>query len=135
MNRAERLARLLRVLAAIIAEPGLNPIELADRAGVSERTLRRDLVQLRELGYEVAYTSGYEVQEKLNLEGRGRRRPRGRGDDALLQAVAHAVETAGLSRDTHHAEGVVPRRSQPRGSGPAALGMVPHGEEETDLRG
>ncbi len=119
MNRAERLARLLRVLAAIIAEPGLNPIELADRAGVSERTLRRDLVQLRELGYEVAYTSGYEVQEKLNLEGRGRRRPRGRGDDALLQAVAHAVETAGLWRDTDHAEVVVPRRSKPRGSGPA----------------
>ena len=46
MNRAERLARLLRVLAAIIAEPGLNPLELADRAGVSERTLRRDLAQL-----------------------------------------------------------------------------------------
>ncbi|HKB18265.1 MAG TPA: M24 family metallopeptidase [Candidatus Dormibacteraeota bacterium] len=134
MNRAERLARLLRVLAAIIAEPGLNPIELADRAGVSERTLRRDLVQLRELGYEVAYTSGYEVQEKLNLEGRGRRRPRGRGDDALLQAVAHAVETAGLWRDTDHAEVVVPRRSKPRGSGPAALVMIPSGEEDTDFR-
>src|SRR5438477_1086047 len=88
MNRAERLARLLRVLAAIIAEPGLNPIELAGRAGVSERTLRRDLAELRDLGYEVAYTSGYEVQEKLNLDGRAKRRPRGRGDDALLQAVA-----------------------------------------------
>jgi len=47
------LARLLRVLAAIIAEPGLNPLELADRAGVSDRTLRRDLAQLRDLGYEV----------------------------------------------------------------------------------
>src|SRR5229473_3244471 len=91
MNRAERLARLLRVLAAIIAEPGLNPLELAEKAGVSDRTLRRDLAQLRDLGYEVAYTSGYEVQEKLNLEGRGRKTPRLRGDDALLQAVAHAV--------------------------------------------
>src|SRR5205823_6546288 len=87
MNRAERLARLLRVLAAVIAEPGLNPLELAERAGVSERTLRRDLAQLRDLGYEVAYTSGYEVQEKLNLDGRARRRLRGRGDDALLQGV------------------------------------------------
>ena len=94
MNRAERLARLLRVLAAIIAEPGLNPLELAEKAGVSERTLRRDLSQLRELGYEVAYTSGYEVQEKLNLEGRGKKTTRPRGDDALLQAVAHAVEAA-----------------------------------------
>src|SRR5438309_1648016 len=128
MNRAERLARLLRVLAAIIAEPGLNPLELADRAGVSERTLRRDLAQLRELGYEVAYTSGYEVQEKLNLDGRAKRRPRGRGDDALLQAVAQAVETAGLWRDTEHSEVIAPRRSKTRGSGPAALVMIPSGE-------
>src|SRR5207249_8170991 len=60
VNRAERLARLLRVLAAIIAEPGLNPLELAEKAGVSDRTLRRDLAHLRDLGYEVAYTSGHE---------------------------------------------------------------------------
>ena len=73
MNRARRLARLLRILSAVIAEPGLKPLELAERAGVSERTLRRDLVQLRSLGYEVAYTGGYEVQEKLNLEGRTHR--------------------------------------------------------------
>jgi len=73
VNRARRLARLLRILSAVIAEPGLNPLELAERAGVSERTLRRDLVQLRGLGYEVAYTGGYEVQEKLNLEGRTHR--------------------------------------------------------------
>src|SRR5207245_10298972 len=99
MNRAERLARLLRVLAAIISEPGLNPMELAERAGVSERTLRRDLAELRELGYEVAYTSGYEVQEKLNLDGRGRQKTRSRGDDALRQAVANAVETARRRRD------------------------------------
>jgi len=91
VNRAERLARLLRVLAAIIAEPGLNPLELAERAGVSERTLRRDLAQLRDLGYEVAYTSGYEVQEKLNLEGRGRKAMRTRGDDALLRIGAQAA--------------------------------------------
>src|SRR5919109_2662217 len=107
MNRAERLARLLRVLAAIIAEPGLNPLELADRAGVSERTLRRDLAQLRDLGYEVSYTSGYEVQEKLNLEGRSRRKTRTRGDDALLQAVAQAGENAGLWR------GPAPRKTAP----------------------
>src|SRR5437899_8444993 len=133
MNRAERLARLLRVLAAIIAEPGLNPIELADRAGVSERTLRRDLAQLRDLGYEVAYTSGYEVQEKLNLEGRARRRPRGRGDDALLQAVAQAVETAGLWRDTEHAEPLVSRRAKPRRSGAAPIVLLSTGEDDADF--
>jgi Xaa-Pro aminopeptidase len=134
MNRAERLARLLRVLAAIIAEPGLNPLELADRAGVSDRTLRRDLAQLRELGYEVAYTSGYEVQEKLNLEGRSKRRPRGRGDDALLHAVAQAVETAGLWRDTNHVEGIAPRRSKARAPGPSALVMIPSGDDDADFR-
>ena len=130
MNRAERLARLLRVLAAIISEPGLNPLELADRAGVSERTLRRDLAQLRDLGYEVAYTSGYEVQEKLNLEGRGRNRPRGRGDDALLQAVAQAVESAGLWRDTESPQASPSRRPRSRRTAPGALVMIPTGGED-----
>lgn len=134
MNRAERLARLLRVLAAIIAEPGLNPLELADRAGVSERTLRRDLAQLRELGYEVAYTSGYEVQERLNLEGRSRQRQRSRGDDALLQAVAQAVESAGLWRDTDRAgTEAAPRKPKPRRSGKAPLVLIPSGDEDADF--
>ncbi len=133
MNRAERLARLLRVLAAIIAEPGLNPLELADRAGVSERTLRRDLAQLRELGYEVAYTSGYEVQEKLNLEGRSRQKQRARGDDALLQAVAQAVETAGLWRDTEPTAKASPRKRPRRGAGDRPLVLIPGGENDADF--
>ena len=135
MNRAERLARLLRVLAAIIAEPGLNPLELADRAGVSERTLRRDLAQLRDLGYEVAYTSGYEVQEKLNLEGKGRRAPRRRGDDALLQAVAHAVETAGLWRDSD-GKGEQPQAARRKSRVPVAkrpVVLIPAGPEDAEF--
>ena len=133
VNRAERLARLLRVLAAIIAEPGLNPLELADRAGVSERTLRRDLTELRDLGYDVAYTSGYEVQEKLNLEGRAKHRGRGRGDDALLQAVAQAVETAGLWRDTDHSSVIAPKRTRSRKTGPAPIVLMPSGEQDADF--
>ena len=133
MNRAERLARLLRVLAAIIAEPGLNPLELADRAGVSERTLRRDLAELRDLGYDVAYTSGYEVQEKLNLEGRGGRRPRRKGDEALLQAVAQAVESAGLWRDTERVEVAGPKRSKPKRRGPTPIVLIPSGETDADF--
>ncbi|HET7419087.1 MAG TPA: M24 family metallopeptidase [Candidatus Dormibacteraeota bacterium] len=133
MNRAERLARLLRVLAAIIAEPGLNPLELAQRAGVSERTLRRDLAQLRDLGYDVAFTSGYEVQEKLNLDGRGQKKvQRTRGDDALLQAVAHAVETAGLWRDTEQQE-PAPRPRKSRQSGPAPIVLIPIGDADPDF--
>ena len=133
MNRAERLARLLRVLAAIISEPGLNPIELAERAGVSERTLRRDLAELRELGYEVAYTSGYEVQEKLNLEGRAKPRQRSRGDDALLQAVANAVETAGLWRDTDGPSPAAARRRKPRPIATRPLVLIPSGEADADF--
>ena len=130
MNRAERLARLLRVLAAIIAEPGLNPLELAERAGVSERTLRRDLAQLRDFGYDVAFTSGYEVQEKLNLEGRARRKARGRGDDALLQAVAQAVESAGLWRDTEGVDAAPPRKGRSRRTRPSTLVLIPAGSED-----
>ena len=55
----------------MILEPGLGPIELAERGGVSERTLRRDLVALRELGYEVVYEDGYQLQESFDLEGGG----------------------------------------------------------------
>jgi Xaa-Pro aminopeptidase len=130
LNRAERLARLLRVLAAIISEPGLNPLELAERAGVSERTLRRDLAQLRELGYEVAYTSGYEVQEKLELEGRPHRKTRRRGDDELLQAVAQAVEAAGLWRDTQPAAAAPRRKKRAR---PETVVLLPTGADDTDF--
>ena len=121
------------MLAAIISEPGLNPLELAEKAGVSERTLRRDLVQLRELGYEVEYTSGYEVQEKLNLEGRSKQKRHGRGDDALLQAVAQAVENAGLWRDTERAETVLPRRPKTRRSGKDPLVLIPSGDADADF--
>jgi Xaa-Pro aminopeptidase len=134
VNRAERLARLLRVLAAIISEPGLNPLELAERAGVSERTLRRDLAELRDLGYDVAYTSGYEVQEKLNLEGRAKARARRRGDDALLQAVAQAVESAGLWRDTEPVAVVAPRRtSRPLKDGASPVLLIPYGDQDADF--
>ena len=135
MTRAERLARLLRVLAAIISEPGLNPLELAERAGVSERTLRRDLAQLRDLGYEVAYTSGYEVQEKLDLEGRARKSRPARADDALLQAVAQAVEAAGLWRDGDHRDAPAPaaRRPRAKSAGPAPVVLIPSGDEDADF--
>jgi predicted DNA-binding transcriptional regulator YafY len=87
VNRARRLARLLRILSVVIAEPGLNPLELADRARVSERTLRRDLIQLRDLGYEIAYTGGYEVQEKLNFDERSAPRSLGRVYEQQLELL------------------------------------------------
>lgn len=66
---AARYARLLELLSIVIREPGLGPIELAERAGISERTLRRDLEALRGLGFEVSWEEGYQLQESLDLEG------------------------------------------------------------------
>jgi len=71
VDRARRFARLLSILAAVIREPGLSPGQLSRRAGVSERTLRRDLARLRGLGYTVTWNRGYEVQERFGFEGGG----------------------------------------------------------------
>jgi Xaa-Pro aminopeptidase len=139
VNRALRLARLLRVLAAIIAEPGLNPLELAERGGVSERTLRRDLAQLRELGYEVAYTSGYEVQEKLNLDGRARGKKRTPAEDTeteLLKAVAQAMGSAGLWKPV--AASAPARQAQPvarqaNGAKPKPIVLLSGGHGDADF--
>lgn len=66
-RRAHRLARHLRILAAVISRPGLRPRALAGVAGCSERTLYRDLTNLRRLGYTILYSDGYRVQESLSL--------------------------------------------------------------------
>lgn len=63
--RARRLVRLLRILAAVIRDPGVRPAELATRAGTSERTLYRDLARLRRLGYAIVHSRGYRMQESL----------------------------------------------------------------------
>jgi predicted DNA-binding transcriptional regulator YafY len=53
----------------VVRHPGQHPGELAQACGVSERTLRRDLSQLRRLGFELAYLDGYQLQGRLNLDG------------------------------------------------------------------
>jgi predicted DNA-binding transcriptional regulator YafY len=54
-NTSSRTLRLLSLLQTHRHWPGL---ELADRLGVSERTLRRDVERLRELGYPVGASRG-----------------------------------------------------------------------------
>jgi len=108
VNRALRLARMLRILAVVIAEPGLNPLELAERAGVSERTLRRDLTQLRDLGYEISYTGGYEVQEKLNLEGRSAPRSLGRVYEQQLELLRRQLPKRMAERVTEEVDSLAP---------------------------
>jgi DNA-binding transcriptional ArsR family regulator len=69
----------MRILAAVIREPGLTPGQLAGRARVSERTLRRDLARLRRDGYPISYSDGYKVQELLRLNGEDSRSGGGLG--------------------------------------------------------
>lgn len=65
----------MRILAAVIREPGLSPAQLAGRTRVSERTVRRDLTALRRDGYPVIYRDGYQLQELLGLYGSGSNSP------------------------------------------------------------
>jgi predicted DNA-binding transcriptional regulator YafY len=71
LSHAHRLARLLTIVSQVINQPGQTPAELARAVGVSERTLFRDLDSLRKLGFDVGYQDGYQIQESLDLDGRG----------------------------------------------------------------
>jgi predicted DNA-binding transcriptional regulator YafY len=51
-------ARLLKLLSILQGRPDWTGHELAERLGVTERTLRRDVVRLRDLGYPVQATPG-----------------------------------------------------------------------------
>ncbi|WP_181188240.1 helix-turn-helix transcriptional regulator [Actinopolyspora mortivallis] len=97
------LARVLRLLSLLQARRFWPGHELAERLGTSERTLRRDIDQLRELGYRVTaergYHGGYSLEAGANLP------PLLLDDDELVvlavglrtvaaRAVEHTDETA-----------------------------------------
>ncbi|QFZ19010.1 helix-turn-helix transcriptional regulator [Saccharothrix syringae] len=50
--------RRLETLALLQAHPGISAARLAARLGVTERTARRDVAQLRELGYRIEGEAG-----------------------------------------------------------------------------
>ena len=52
-NMLETSARLLRLLSLLQARPVWTAPDLADRLAVTERTVRRDVTRLRDLGYPV----------------------------------------------------------------------------------
>ncbi|WP_158882219.1 helix-turn-helix transcriptional regulator [Amycolatopsis anabasis] len=54
----ETSARLLRLLALLQSRREWTGAELTERLGVSDRTVRRDVERLRELGYPVHATTG-----------------------------------------------------------------------------
>ncbi|MFI6792017.1 helix-turn-helix transcriptional regulator [Nonomuraea sp. NPDC050383] len=89
----ETSARLLRLLSLLQTPRDWPGAELAERLGVSHRTIRRDIDRLRELGYAVhatAGTPGYRL-------GAGTGLPPLLLDDDEAVAVAIGLGTAAVS--------------------------------------
>jgi predicted DNA-binding transcriptional regulator YafY len=64
-------SRRLQTLSLLQTHPGISAAALADRLGVTERTARRDVAHLRELGYridaEAGRTGGYRLAHGLTM--------------------------------------------------------------------
>lgn len=91
---ANTSARLLQLLSLLGARATWSGPELADRLGVSTRTLRRDVESLRELGYRVEATKGPDGGYGL---GAGSNLPPLFLDDEQAVAIAVALQTAPAS--------------------------------------
>ncbi len=87
----ETSARLLRLLSLLQARPEWPGAQLADRLGVTPRTLRRDVAKLRGLGYPVAAVPGVAGGYRL---GAGAALPPLLLDDDEAVAVALSLRTA-----------------------------------------
>ncbi|MEV4124388.1 WYL domain-containing protein [Nocardia sp. NPDC049707] len=84
-----RLLSLLSLLQSTRDWPGWK---LAERLDVSERTVRRDIDRLRELGYEIRALKGREGGYRLDA---GSAVPPMLFDDEQVVAIAIALQTAG----------------------------------------
>ncbi|MGP4021678.1 helix-turn-helix transcriptional regulator [Saccharopolyspora sp. 5N708] len=87
----ETSARLLRLLSLLQARRDWSGAELADRLGVSTRTIRADVDRLRSLGYPVHATPGVAGGYRL---GAGAALPPLLLDDDAAVAVAVGLRTA-----------------------------------------
>lgn len=87
----ETSARLLRLLSLLQARPSWTAPELAERLDITERTVRRDVTRLRELGYPVDAEAGPHGGYRL---GRGGALPPLLLDDDEAVAVAVGLRTA-----------------------------------------
>ncbi|MCT2589447.1 YafY family transcriptional regulator [Streptomyces sp. N2-109] len=87
-------ARLLRLASLLASRPSWTSGELAGRLEVTERTVRRDISRLRELGYGVESDPG--PWGGYRLSGGSRVPPLVLDDEEAL-AVAVALREAGLS--------------------------------------
>jgi predicted DNA-binding transcriptional regulator YafY len=89
--------RLLRLLSMLQARRSWSGAALAQRLEVSERTVRRDVDRLRDLGYPVHATRGTEGGYRL---GAGTAMPPLLLDDEEAVAVAVGLRTAAASTVT-----------------------------------
>ncbi|MFF9204561.1 helix-turn-helix transcriptional regulator [Streptomyces sp. NPDC014986] len=87
-------ARLLSLLSLLQARRDWPGALLAERLGVSARTVRRDVDRLRELGYPVAAFKGPDGGYRL---GAGTRLPPLLFDDEQAVALAVALRTAAVT--------------------------------------
>lgn len=83
--------RRLETLTLLQAHPGISAARLADRLGVTERTARRDVAQLRELGYRIDGEAGRAGGYRLSA---GRAMPPLLLDADEVAAVALGLRTA-----------------------------------------
>ncbi|HEY3530038.1 MAG TPA: YafY family protein [Nocardioides sp.] len=88
---AETTERVLRLLGLLQQRPVWTGPELAERLGVTTRSIRRDMERLRALGYPVEATQGVGGGYQL---GRGRGVPPLLLDDAEAVAVAVSLRMA-----------------------------------------
>jgi len=91
MDTAERLLRLLGLLQARI---DWTAQDLADRLGVTTRTIRRDVTRLRDLGYPVAALAGPGGGYRL---GAGAKLPPLLLDDGEALAVALGLRMSAMT--------------------------------------
>ncbi|MFJ8583810.1 helix-turn-helix transcriptional regulator [Streptomyces sp. NPDC093595] len=87
-------SRLLRLVSLLSARPEWTCRELAERMAVTDRTVRRDIARLRDLGYGVESASGPWGGYRLSP---GARMPPLVLDDEEALAVAVALREAALS--------------------------------------
>lgn len=87
-------ARLLRMVSLLAAQPSWTCGELAGRMAVTERTVRRDIAKLRELGYAIESDPGPWGGYRLRA---GSRVPPLILDDEEALAVAVGLREAALS--------------------------------------
>lgn len=100
-------------------QPGQAPSQLARALGVSERTLFRDLMELRALGVDITFAEGYQLQERLDL---GEKAPAGPARPMALPLVYE--EQLRLLRSSFPPEVAARVQAEVEAAGPALLAQL-----------